>query len=90
MVKTALMGSAMTKQNHATYEDDKLSGQEIADLIVAQWQSEQYPTIAAVTTAVHKIRQDLPRSVIFWLAFHTIESDIQGCSEPATTAWPPR
>lgn len=82
------MDRDMAKKNHTAYQDGNLTGQEIADLIVAEWQSGHYSTIAEITSAVHEIRRDLPRSVIFWLAFHTIESD-EICSLPgsATAAW---
>ncbi len=85
------MGRKMTKKKYTTYKDEKLAGQEIADLIVAEWHVGHYSTIAEVTTAVHRIRQDIPRSVIFWLAYHTIEStEVCGLPEPASAAWPPR
>ncbi len=68
-------GQRMNKNHPIDYQDDKLSGQEIADLIAGEWQTGNYSSIAEITTAVHKVRRDLPRSVIFWLAFHTIEPE---------------
>ncbi len=81
----------MGRQHHYCYEDDKLSDMEIAALIDTQWQTGRYSTIAEVTTAVHQIRQELPRSVIFWLAFHTLESASTAPENVASGAgtWPP-
>lgn len=82
----------MNRQNHYCYEDDKLTGLEIAVQIIACWETGQYRNIAEVTTAVHRIRQELPRSVIFWLAFHTLESATSSpeTGEQSTIAWPRR
>ena len=79
----------MGMQQHYCYEDDKLSSMEIAALIDTQWQTGRYRTIAEVTTAVHHIRQELPRSVIFWLAFHTLDTGTAPPASVASGTWPP-
>jgi hypothetical protein len=79
----------MGTQHHFCYEDDKLSSMEIAALIDAQWQTGKYSTIAEVTTAVHHIRHDLPRSVIFWLAFHTLDTVTAPPASITAGTWPP-
>jgi hypothetical protein len=62
----------MNRQNNYSYDDDKLTGLDIADLIVSEWQTGRYQSIAQVTTAVHALKGELPRSVVFWLAYHTL------------------
>ena len=77
-------------ENH--YDDEKLNGLDIAEFIVEEWHSGRHQTIAQVTSAVHGQRSELPRSVVFWLAYHTLQSAPEP-AEPAATlaqAWPPR
>ncbi len=56
------------------YDDTELKGLDISQQIQQVWSSGKYDTVAQVTTAVHKLRVDVPRSAVFWLAFHQIHS----------------
>ena len=57
------------------YDESKLSGLGVGALIAAEWRTGAYSSVAAVTTAVHSKRADIPRSVIFWLAYHMVMAD---------------
>ncbi len=82
----------MNRQNDYPYDDDRLTGLDIADLIVTEWQTGAYSSIAEVTSAVHALKSELPRSVVFWLAYHTLrEHSHESASQVPTTAiWPVR
>lgn len=82
----------MNDRGEIHYDDDKLNGLDIAELIVDEWQSGRHQTIAQVTSAVHHQRSELPRSVVFWLAYHTLLStaDTAESSPPLAQAWPQR
>ena len=80
----------MNRQNDYPYDDDKLTGLDIAGLILAEWRTGRHQTIAEVTSAVHLLRSEIPRSVVFWLAYHTLREESHLSVEPPsnTTAWP--
>lgn len=82
----------MNRQNDYPYDDDRLTGLDIAELIVTEWQTGAYCSIAEVTSAVHALKSELPRSVVFWLAYHTLrEHGPEAAGEASTTAiWPVR
>jgi hypothetical protein len=81
----------MNRKNDYPYDDDKLTGLDIADLIVTKWQTGAYHSIADVTTAVHSLKTELPRSVVFWLAYHTLREQFPAPLEPQPAApWPLR
>lgn len=82
----------MNRQNDYPYDDDRLTGLDIAELIVSEWHTGVYTSIAEVTTAVHALKSELPRSVVFWLAYHTLREhshDVAGQVSTAAT-WPVR
>ncbi len=54
------------------YDDGQLTGLGTAALIIQEWQTGRYSSLAEVTTAVHNLHQDIPRSAVFWLAYHTL------------------
>lgn len=58
-----------------SYEDSELSGLGVGRLISQEWRTGRHASVADVTTAVHGQRPDIPRSVIFWLAYHAVASD---------------
>ena len=62
----------MNKLSPHHYDDSKLTGLNIAELIAREWAGGNYASIAAVTSAVHAQRPNLPRSAVFWLAYHTL------------------
>jgi hypothetical protein len=80
----------MNRKNEYPYDDDKLSGLDIAGLILAEWRTGRHQTIVEVTSAVHLLRTEMPRSVVFWLAYHTLQEESQLTAEPPTitTIWP--
>lgn len=82
----------MNRQNDYPYDDDKLTGLDIAGLILTEWRTGRYQSIADVTSAVHLLRTELPRSVVFWLAYHTLREESYLPVEPPsiTTIWPVR
>lgn len=83
----------MKPNNDVHYDDDKLNGLAIAELILDEWNSGKHESIAAVTTAVHGQALQLPRSVIFWLAYHTLRQYTQlfeGQQNTQAQSWPPR
>jgi|TARA_R110002072_G_scaffold25698_4_gene86120 hypothetical protein len=54
------------------YDDAELKGLEISKKIQQVWASDRFTTVAEVTAEVHSIRAEVPRSAIFWLAYHQI------------------
>ncbi|MFQ3323165.1 MAG: hypothetical protein ACJAQS_000219 [Porticoccus sp.] len=54
------------------YDDAELKGLEISKQIQQVWGSGRFTTVAEVTTEVHNMRHEVPRSAIFWLAYHQI------------------
>ena len=54
------------------YDDGELTGLAVVEQISEEWASGRYSNIAAVTSVIHKKNSHLPRSAIFWLAYHTI------------------
>lgn len=78
--------------NDYHYDDEKLNGLAIADLIASEWGSGRYATIAEVTSAVHGVNAELPRSVVFWLAYHTLQHSPEQRNPAAAKAqaWPVR
>lgn len=79
----------MNRRPPHEYDDSKLTGLEIAETIAREWESGKYPSVAAVTTAVHDQQAGLPRSAIFWLAYHTI-SQIAPEDNGRRQPWPMR
>jgi len=80
----------MNRQNAYPYDDDRLTGLDIAELIVAEWQNGTYSSIAEVTSAVHALKSELPRSVVFWLAYHTLREHSDEAAVSTTMTWPVR
>ncbi len=62
----------MTPTPAHRYEDSLLTGLAIAEHIASEWASGRYRSVAEVTSIVHSRCSDMPRSAIFWLAYHTI------------------
>jgi hypothetical protein len=54
------------------YDDAELKGLEITKQIQQVWSSGRFTTVAEVTAEVHNMRPEVPRSAIFWLAYHQI------------------
>lgn len=82
----------MNDSTDCRYDDEKLNSMDIAGLIFREWQSGQHESIAAVTSAVHSQQPELPRSVVFWLAYHALH-ELTGHFPPpgpVARAWPLR
>jgi hypothetical protein len=54
------------------YDDAELKGLAISKQIQRVWATGRYTTVAEVTGEVHSMRGNVPRSAIFWLAYHQI------------------
>ena len=62
----------MNQQPGHRYNEDELCGLSLGRIIISEWESGRYADIAELTTAIQTKKPELPRSVIFWLAYHTI------------------
>lgn len=80
----------MNRRPPHEYDDNKLTGLNIAETIAREWDSGKYASIAEVTTAVHNLQPGLPRSAVFWLAYHTISHSAGGSGAERSPVWPRR
>lgn len=78
----------MARHPEHRYNDDELTGLEIANTIAREWRSGIHQTVAQVTSSVHTQRPELPRSAVFWLAYHTIHQRDVVDEQPSR--WPLR
>lgn len=78
----------MARHPEHRYNDDELTGLEIANSISREWRSGRHDTVAEVTSSVHEQRPELPRSAVFWLAYHTIYQ--QEAVDDQPSRWPLR
>lgn len=62
----------MSEKPTTQYDDARLTGLTLAGSMAEQWASGRYASIAEVTSSVHARHPELPRSVVFWLAYHTL------------------
>ena len=54
------------------YDDAELKGLEISKQVQQMWATGRFTTVAEVTAEVYSMRGNVPRSAIFWLAYHQI------------------
>jgi hypothetical protein len=67
----------MTPTPAHKYEDSLLTGLAIAERISSEWNSGHYQSVAQVTSVIHRQCPSMPRSTVFWLAYHTINKSNQ-------------
>jgi len=55
-----------------TYDDQQLVGLELSRDIRSLWDAGRYRNLAALTAELARRHPEIPRSALFWLAYHVV------------------